>query len=75
MSRFIVVNQDNELRGHDSIINALDNEKIFSIILSENKRLIFFSEVYDAYYEIGLTKVQMLCLIDELSEVAKMMEQ
>ena len=56
------------------MLKFMDNERIFSTKLSENKSRLTFQEGCDDYFSVSLTKLQLLKLISDLQNLANQMK-
>lgn len=57
-----------------SILERIEDERVFSVALAKNKKTVTIEEMCDRLFEVDLTKSELLQLCEELKGIANQMQ-
>lgn len=59
----------------ESILEKIDDERVFTMRLSDDKKKLTIEEACDRWFEIQLTKKEALKMLDEITHVVNQMSE
>ena len=57
----------------ESILEKIDDERVFTMRLSDDKKKLNIEEAWDRFFEIQLTKNEALKMLDEITHIVNQM--
>ena len=59
----------------ESILEKIDDERVFTMLLSDDKKKLNIKEACDRWFEIQLTKKEALKMLDEIASIVNQMSE
>lgn len=59
----------------ESILEKIDDERVFTMRLSDDKKKLNIEEACDRWFEIQLTKKEALKMLDEIAHIVNQMSE